>query len=180
MGDTEQKTPKVLMAWYLCVEPSKAVKHINIGDEASFAEALEFGAWCIAASLAMSAVIAGVGAKEEDLFTWRQVVASSVAADGIILYPFLRLLSWEKLRFQSFVHVYCYVLTFTVLKLLSFYVAKSISAVALLVPIFSIWSMIILAYLLWRVLGFHWLKFLCVLLALALVSGFAFALVHSH
>jgi len=167
---------KMLMAWYVCCRPSKISDHVRIGDERSFGEALEFAAWCVVATFAVAALIAGDKASGETAFHWQEVASSGLFLNGLILYPFLRLFAGKQLAFQSFVHVYCYVLTLGVLKLVvTFYIGKFITIAVIFGLLFGFWEIGILAYLLKRILNVGYWKFAAGFVLSAIVIGIGMA-----
>src|ERR1700692_327330 len=171
MADTEERTSKLLMAWYLCFNPRAAAQQIKIGDERSFTGALAFAAWCVGGSLGIAAAIAGKNAEGATTFLWQEVGIVGLAGNWLILYPFLRPFSWKALSFRSSAHVYCYYLMFGVLKLVAFYVGQYVQIVLLLVPLIDIWGLFVLAFLLKNVLHLQYWKFVSAFVIATLAIG---------
>jgi len=155
MPDSEEKTSKFLMAWDVAFHPGRAADRIKIDNEKSFGDALEFAAWCL---VALFGVAAAGG--EKDLTDSQRLWAIYLAANGLIYYPLFRPFSWRRLTLDSFIHIYCYMLTFEVLKsAIFFYFGKTFPPANILVSIIDIWKIVALAFFLKHVLKFEYWKF---------------------
>ncbi len=176
MADDDAKTSQLLIAWYLCYAPRTVVNHIKLGDERSFSAALNFGKWCVLGSLALATAIAGKNADGPTGFLWQEVSFIALAGNLLFLYPVLLLIAWKRLRLQSFVHIYCYVLMFGVLKLIAYYIGQFVPIALLFVWPIDVWGLFVLAFLLKNVLGLPYWKVAFAFIATVVAIGFGLAL----